>query len=231
MQPRKVFFMRAFALVIPCAILAACTNPPVPGSGSGVGFSSYQDYGSERAQSDAQLSGGVSPATYGVNPGAISTEPITAGAIPPTSAGPQTATATPPVDLNNPGISDEQDFSAVASRETIESDRQRIEANREAYQVIQPEALPARTGESGPSIVQYALSTQNQVGQQVYSRSSFRNGAKFNKNCAKYTSSDQAQEAFLKAGGPNRDRMGIDPDGDGFACYWDPTPFRRAVQN
>ena len=28
-----------------------------------------------------------------------------------------------------------------------------------------------------------------------------------------------------------RDRMGLDPDGDGFACAWDPAPFRLARQN
>ena len=34
----------------------------------------------------------------------------------------------------------------------------------------------------------------------------------------------------LERGGPQRDRLGVDPDGDGFACSWNPTPF-RAVQN
>jgi hypothetical protein len=42
-------------------------------------------------------------------------------------------------------------------------------------------------------------------------------------------SDDLAQEAFLSEGGPERDRLGVDPDGDGFACRWDPTPFRRAA--
>jgi hypothetical protein len=50
------------------------------------------------------------------------------------------------------------------------------------------------------------------------------------RNCAKYVSNAAAQEAFLKAGGPERDRYGLDPDGDGFACRWDPTPFRAAIK-
>ena len=33
------------------------------------------------------------------------------------------------------------------------------------------------------------------------------------------------------AGGPERDQFGIDPDGDGYACSWDPSPFRKAVGN
>jgi hypothetical protein len=40
-----------------------------------------------------------------------------------------------------------------------------------------------------------------------------------------------AQIAFLERGGPKRDTLGLDPDGDGFACYWDPAPFRKAVNN
>jgi hypothetical protein len=40
-----------------------------------------------------------------------------------------------------------------------------------------------------------------------------------------------AQIAFLERGGPKRDTLGLDPDGDGFACYWDPAPFRKAVSN
>ena len=135
----------------------------------------------------------------------------------------------PPVRTNNPGISDEQDFNAVASRETIESDRARLEAQRRAYKVIAPTALPRRPSGDNALIVEFALSTTNTVGQPLYRRSGLSGQARFARNCAKYPSSDLAQEAFLKAGGPERDRYGLDPDGDGFACYWDPTPFRLAV--
>jgi len=128
----------------------------------------------------------------------------------------------------NGGISDEQDFNAVAGRETIESDKQRIERNRANYVVIEPTALPERPGASGPNIVEYALSTSNPVGQQAYSRSAIR-VTSADAACRRYASADLAQEAFLKAGGPDRDGKGLDPDGDGFACDWDPTPFRAAL--
>lgn len=128
----------------------------------------------------------------------------------------------------NPGISDENDFNAVSARETIESDAARIEANRAQYVVVQPGALPQRPGETGPNIVAFALATNNAPGVALYRRSgSGRNSAA---NCAKYGSPDLAQEAFLAAGGPDRDRRGLDPDGDGFACSWDPRPFRTALQ-
>jgi hypothetical protein len=130
--------------------------------------------------------------------------------------------------VSNPGISDEQNFDAVASRETIESDAERLARQREAYAVVQPEALPERPGSTGADIVGFALSTTNRVGEPVYRRSGTTSDSRFQRACARFTTSDQAQEAFLRAGGPRNDRQGLDPDGDGFACYWDPTPFRAA---
>lgn len=126
-------------------------------------------------------------------------------------------------------ISDEQSFAAVTARETPESDAARIAANRAQYVVIQPTDLPPRPDGEGPSTVAFALATNNAPGQTLYRRSSlFSSEARFARNCAKYVSDDAAQQAFLDAGGPERDRYGIDPDGDGFACYWDPRPFRVA---
>jgi hypothetical protein len=129
----------------------------------------------------------------------------------------------------NVGISDEQDFNAVASRETIESDAERIARNRAEYVVVAPGALPQRPGDTGPNIVEFALATNHAPGVQLYKRSGIglRDAASA---CAKYPSPDQAQQAFLERGGPERDRLGVDPDGDGFACSWDPRPFRTALQ-
>lgn len=122
-------------------------------------------------------------------------------------------------------ISDEQDFAAVSGRETIESDKERIARNRAQYTVIQPTAVPERTT-TGPNIVEYALSTTHAPGTQMYSRSSLR-FTNPDVACARYGSPDLAQQAFLEAGGPERDRRGLDPDGDGYACTWDPRPFRQ----
>lgn len=38
--------------------------------------------------------------------------------------------------------------------------------------------------------------------------------------CAAFEGLGAAQQAFLSAGGPLKDRNGLDPDGDGFACGW-----------
>lgn len=131
----------------------------------------------------------------------------------------------------NPGISDENDFEAVSARQSIESDAERIRRNTEQYTVIAPTELPEREGSAGPNIVEYALSTSNPKGTRVYNRSAFNTESKYQRNCAKYASPDLAQIEFLAKGGPQRDRLGLDPDGDGYACAWDPRPFRQAVQN
>ncbi len=125
------------------------------------------------------------------------------------------------------GVSDEQDFDAVAARESIESDRARIERNRAQYQIDQPGALPQRAG-VGPSVVEYALATQHPLGAKKFQRSPIRL-KNLQASCSPYANDDLAQEAFLAAGGPNRDRLGLDPDGDGYACGWDPAPYRAVV--
>jgi hypothetical protein len=132
-------------------------------------------------------------------------------------------------DAATSGVSDEQDFDAVAARRSIEGDKQQIERNRAQYQIDQPSSVPQRSGNGGPSIVEYALATQHPLGVKLFRRSPLRF-----KNpqtaCAGYETEDTAQEAFLSAGGPNRDPLGLDPDGDGFACGWDPRPFRALAQ-
>ena len=46
--------------------------------------------------------------------------------------------------LDNPGLSDENDFEAVAERQTIESDAERLKQNQEVYTIIQPTNVPRR---------------------------------------------------------------------------------------
>ena len=133
-------------------------------------------------------------------------------------------------ELDTTRLSDENDFEAVSERQSIESDAERVEKNRALYVLIEPTSLPRRPGSNVPSIVEYAIKTTNPVGTQLYSRQ-FASKTRFDWNCAKYSSQSAAQEAFLVWGGPRVDPKGIDPDGDGFACYWDPKPFRSVLKN
>lgn len=223
--------MKRSLMIVGLVALAAC-GPRVPNSApeAGPGFQRYSDPGSYRVQRDAELQGRapvgstptIPPEQSGAPiaaPGTLSSETTTSEASPDGSGA---------VVVNNPTISDEQDFDAVAGRETIESDAERLRAQRAAYTQVPTTAVPTRTS-SGPNIVAFALSTTHPVGQKVYRRSLIGGQAKFERNCAKYAAPDLAQEAFLQAGGPDRDRLGIDPDGDGYACAWNPAPFRRVA--
>jgi hypothetical protein len=155
-----------------------------------------------------------------------------APAAPPTYAGQTLAASSAAVDPGQPeahsGISDEQDFKAVASRETIESDKQRMERNRAQYQQVAPGALPQRNGAVTVSpAIEYAIGATNRVGQAVFPRGGLKLAA-HDRACARYANATEAQEAFLRSGGPQRDGKNLDPDGDGFACTFDPTPFQAA---
>ena len=130
------------------------------------------------------------------------------------------------------GLSDENDFDAVSDRQSIESDAERLASNRERYKLIEPTDLPSRPGETGPNIVAYALATNTPVGEPLYQRFLlFMTSEKYIANCGAYASPDLAQIAFLAQGGPDKDPLGIDPDGDGFACAWDPSIFRSIQTN
>ena len=223
--------MRAPIYMLAALGLAACTQQ-VPDSGNGVGFNDYNSYNAPAPVAPATgfspdaaaaaianaESGAVAPAPVAVQPGARPRGDAPAGIQ-------QTRTE---MDYVKSGVSDEQDFAAVAARETIESDKARIANNRAQYQVDQPGALPQRTGDTGPNIVEFALATNHAPGVQMYKRGGIKRDS--SGPCSKYASPDLAQQDFLGKGGPDRDRMGVDPDGDGFACSWDPRPFRTALQ-
>jgi len=238
----KPFHAHSAISVMALAVLVSACAPPEPVTQGGIGFGSVDEY---RARRDAELSGMSAPAPspYATvlppGPGYAgpdtSVPPATGGTItsgPIGSDYPATATAVaslpgdPGAVPAHTGISDENDFAAVAARETIESDKARIERNRAAYVTVAPTELPERTGTGASPIIEYAINAPNRLGESIYSRSGIALSSS-EKACARYDSPAAAQEAFLKSGGPKRDPRNLDPDGDGFACSWDPTPFQR----
>lgn len=239
-----------FLLCGAAALALVSCAPGIPDSGAGVGFGDYDEYAARQAARDAALAGEPVPA-----PAAVETQPLDATGDTAADTGAAVAADTraalraqadaeqaaansgvpvvhaspsnpAPLPTSNPGISDENDFGAVGSRRTIESDAERLARIRAEYQVADVEALPSRQG-TGPNIVEYALSTTHAPGTPVYKRIGINKEQKFRKNCARYASPDLAQIEFLQKGGPSKDRLGLDPDGDGFACGWDPRPFRK----
>ena len=243
-------------LAMACAALTAC-SPSVPDSGAGVGFDDYDAYLAAKQKREASLTGSALPPPNAVSSEPLDntggTTPLnatsTAGSTDPADLAAETraaldetlANSGEPVvhaDPANPaprtaetslGISSENDFSAVGEHRTIQDDKALIEQNKAQYKVIQPTALPQRSGSGGPNIVQYALNSSHPVGVSKYRRGGFNAESKSQRNCAKYASADQAQVDFLARGGPSRDKLSLDPDGDGYACSWDPAPFRKAV--
>ena len=205
-------------------LLGACASQPE--DARGVGFGDYQDHLAQQRQ------GATAPVPQQTVPppareaGQTDIAALAAGAI--AEAEEEQAAPRPLPAGGNAGISDEQDFEAVAGRETIESDAERLERMQEQRVEIAPTEVPDRPGATGPNIIEYALSTSHPVGQQMYRRFSLNMG-RHERNCLAYRSDDLAQEAFLAAGGPERDRQALDPDGDGYACGWDPAVYRNAA--
>jgi hypothetical protein len=243
--------MRSFIGFAAALTLAACAGP-VPDSGAGVGFGDYSEYQRQQAEREATLTGTAIPPAGAISDevpgtgrnlpqtqanggadvgGTDNAERVAADAAAALNSGVAPVQASPsnppPEAVNAAGISQENNFDNVSNLRTIESDAQRIAQNRAKYQVIQPQALPTRSGNSGPNIVDFALRTTNPKGVALYRRSNLSGQSRYQRNCAQYASPDRAQEDFLAKGGPERDRLGLDPDGDGFACGWDPAPFRR----
>jgi hypothetical protein len=235
---------RALGVLAACIALAACA-PPVPDSGPG--FSDYTEYQAARAVRDAELAGGAQGAAGAEGAAPMAT--VAGEMIAPTdplaqaraaledpeggaSAGPAPgAGAADPGQPGDPGrLSNEQDFEAVAQERGIEGDAARLAEARAQYRVIPPAPLPERAAREGMTTVEFALATEHAVGQTLYRRSPFSTEARAARNCARYPTPDRAQAAFLAEGGPERDRLGLDPDGDGFVCGWSPAPFRRAVR-
>lgn len=106
--------------------------------------------------------------------------------------------------------------AAIAERE--------LEAAREQLVIVQPDASvphPVR----GANIALYAKQTSHAVGEKRHGRG--LNPFAPRGNCRRFASADEAQRVFLTEGGPERDPRNLDPDGDGFACAWDPEPYRR----
>ncbi|MGR3370752.1 MAG: hypothetical protein ACU0CC_03085 [Sagittula sp.] len=234
--------MRYILCGVAALALTACTTS-VPDSaagvvdtGQGVGFNNYDSY---RAEREAQLNGATGQSALIAPPADVQSGTLD----PQDAAASQQAAALnsgqAPIDAspsnpapqmveNSAGISGENDFDAVSAQRDIAADAAMIQQNRAQYQVIQPTDLPTRPGTNRPNIVEYALRTTNPVGTALYKRSSLRAETRYQNSCGAFASPDLAQEEFLALGGPEKDRKGMDPDGDGYACGWNPAPFRAA---
>lgn len=116
-----------------------------------------------------------------------------------------------------------------SSLEVQKRQREAAEARRQAAEsqlvIVAPEPVPQQ--DINANVVAFARQTTHPVGTKVYNRPVFRDRFQSASVCRRFESSEEAQRQFLSTGGPNNDRYNLDPDGDGFACSFDPDKYRR----
>jgi len=194
---------RVILIVLVALGLAACA--PIPDSGATVTLEPMTQQA--RAAREAALVGQGGAARTRLEPVAANAN---ANASAPAAGAPATAAEGAP-------LTEVDGMMAVARPGTAPVD------------TVAPRATPARPADSGPGVVAFAVQTTHAPGTPLYDRSA-PSPDRAARACSRYRSPDIAQAAFLNAGGPASDPQGLDPDGDGFVCGWNPEPFRRAIR-
>lgn len=236
-------------------VLTACA-PSAPYSniidttGRGVGFSDYAQYlraqeeltrlrRAEAAQgrvqgAPAQVAAVQPQATAPQQPVSIGAQAVAAVRGPSATAPlpPVTAQATQPVQVASvPPVATPSRPASVSNQsftpQPFGTPTQNTVITRDFVPQVQVDA--SELGAGGPNLFVYALSSTHRVGEQRFTRRNPFRWQRWEAACSQYPNQDLAQEAFLSAGGPDRDPNHMDPDGDGFACWWDPSPFRQAA--
>ncbi|SOC18937.1 hypothetical protein [Rhodobacter maris] len=219
---------KTLVFVLPVLALAAC-DPPVPNSAAGVGFGDYQSYLQQR-EAALRGSAAMSPASATATPGAASSYGSTGyGATPVQSAAGQVAAGDGSIGAETLAALRATAPAGETNPVQVAPNATGVGAPLDAMAPAAPPSPAAATGSAGPNLAAYALAATNAPGQQVYKRGGIKlsNSARA---CGKFISPDLAQMEFLRRGGPERDPANLDPDGDGFACGWDPRPFQAARQ-
>ncbi len=96
-------------------------------------------------------------------------------------------------------------------------------------EIVTVTSVPPPSESGGPNLIAYALNSSGAVGTETYRRMNPLRWSRWQDACLQYRNQDAAQLAFLSNGGPQRDPDNLDPDGDGYACWWDPAPIRQAA--
>lgn len=185
------------------------------------------------AQARAPLAApGIGQGPLPVTPARGAAPPVPQPAVPqpamPQPAAPTQAAVTPagPEAERPAGLADSTTFTPIPFGARPAGAE--IPPSGPAAEMVRVAAVPTGAAQ-GPNVMAFALSTRHNVGTPMYRRTNPLRWARWERACLQFASQDLAQEAFLAAGGPERDPQNLDPDGDGFACWWDPTVLRRAA--
>jgi len=256
--PKALIVIGTTAVVLAGCDTSAPYSNVIDTTGRGVGFSDYAQY--MRAQEElsrirrneaAQARNVQAPAASGPQfaqptsqPASIGQEAVAAVRGAPSSPAPSSTQQFPVAQQDSGAPLSALSPSAPVQTASAATGVSEQQFTPQPFGAAQPDRLIERdfvpqvrvsesemsAGGTGPNLFIYALSTQHNVGDQRYNRTNPFRWRRSETACAQYPSQDLAQEAFLAAGGPERDPNHLDPDGDGFACWWDPTPFRQAAR-
>ena len=122
------------------------------------------------------------------------------------------------------GILDLSQFSQEqqkVDREQAAKRREELKEGRVVLEVNRKEKIRIKS----INLAVFARSVSNKIGEKIYYRNFLSN--ENNSNCKKFSDKNAAQIFFLENGGPKNDYHNIDVDGDGFACKWDPSIYRK----
>ncbi len=127
------------------------------------------------------------------------------------------------IDPNDQSI-DLNQFSQEEQKRQREEDARRIAEARSQLVVVQPEAI--QQVDDSANVAKYARATTHTIGTKLHRRPAFASKSNSLRTCLKFATAEEAQRRFLATGGPTTDQFNLDPDGDGFACGFDPQPYR-----
>ncbi len=122
------------------------------------------------------------------------------------------------------GVLDLSQFSQEqqkVEREQAAKRREELKAGRVILEINSKEKIRIKS----INLAVFARSVSNKVGEKIYYRN-FLSTAN-NLSCKKFSNKNAAQIFFLENGGPKNDYHNLDADGDGFACKWDPSIYRK----
>ena len=120
------------------------------------------------------------------------------------------------IDLSQSTLEQQNIDKQEAATKLDEARKERIEIEIDNSVVVNDEV----------NVATFARNTINKKGTRVYTRLN-KNNLNHWAECSKFKTKDDAQRRFLNQGGPYLDKYNLDPDGDGFACDWDPEVYRE----
>jgi hypothetical protein len=215
------------------ALLAACDNSaPVGSRAALLPPAMGSDYHRQiRAADDRRgLPYSIPPEVPGAPPAApMATPPLPPAAparVPPLAAASPQVAAVPQVAARPAGVADNTTYTPIPFGQRPAGAEIPPSGSTELVTVTSVPTGPA----GAPNVLAYALQTTHAVGTVQHSRRNPFRWLRWERVCRGFVSQDAAQEAFLAAGGPERDPHNLDPDGDGFACWWDPELYRQAAR-